>query len=72
MEAAGFLAFLGLAHDQIADVDDIAQLADLARRLGALEELLRFLIEDVEAVPGAVEAQVAPSSSRTEPRLVSG
>lgn len=58
VEAAALLAFLGLAHDQVADVDDVAQLADLARRLGAFEQFLCLLVEDVEAVPGAVEAQV--------------
>ena len=58
MEASRFLAFLGLAHDEVADVDYVAQLAYLARCLGAFEQALGFLVEDVEAVPGAVEAQV--------------
>lgn len=58
MESAGLFALFGLAHDEIANVDDVAQLAYLARGLAALEELLGLLIEDVEAVPGAVEAQV--------------
>ena len=35
MEASRFLAFLGLAHDEVSDVDDVAQLAYLARCLGA-------------------------------------
>ena len=35
VEASRFLAFLGLAHDEVSDVDDVAQLAYLARCLGA-------------------------------------
>lgn len=59
METAGLFALLGLAHDEIADVDDVAQLADLARSLRAFEQALGLLVEDIETVPCTVEAQIA-------------
>ena len=58
VEAAAFLAFHGLAHYQIGYVDDVAQLAEFARGLAYLEELFGLFVEDVEAVPGAFQAQV--------------
>lgn len=58
VEAAALVALFGLAHDEVAYIDDVAELADFARGFGAFEEFLGLLVEDVEAVPGAVEAQV--------------
>ena len=58
MEAARIVALLGLAHNQVTHVDDIAQFADFARGFGALEEFLGFLIENVETVPSAVQTEV--------------
>lgn len=58
MKASGLLALFGLAHDEVADVDDVAQLAYLAGGFGALEQALGLLVEDVEAVPSSVEAEV--------------
>ena len=56
VESARLLALLGLTHDQIADIDNITQLADLSRCLGAFEEFLGLLIENVKTVPGALQA----------------
>ena len=58
VQAFGFLSLLGLAHDEVAYVDYVSQLAYLAGCLGAFEEAFGFLIEYVEAVPCAVEAEV--------------
>ena len=58
VEPAALLALQGLTHYEVCDVDDVAQLAQLARRLAGLEEPFGLLIEDVEAVPGPLQAQV--------------
>ncbi len=63
MEAARLLALLGLAHDEVTDVDDVAQLADLAGGFRRLEKALGLFVKDVEAVPCAVEAQVGAHDS---------
>ena len=59
VQAAAFLALKGLARDEIAYVNHIAKLADFGRGLDALEELFGFFVEQVEACPGPLEAQVA-------------
>ncbi len=59
VETARFFPLLGLPHDEVAYVDDVSELADLARCLRAFEESFGFLVKDVESVPGAVEAEVA-------------
>ena len=59
METAAFFALHCLSHDKIAHVDDITQLANLARCLAALEEALCLLVEDVEAVPCSFKTEIA-------------
>ena len=57
VEATALLAFKGEAGDEIAHVDHVAEFADVLRRLHALEEVLRFLVEHVETVPGTVQTE---------------
>ena len=57
VEATALLAFKGEAGDEIAHVDHIAEFADVLRSLHALEEVLRFLVEHVETVPGTVQTE---------------
>lgn len=59
VQAAAFLALHGLLRDEVAHVDHVAQFAQLAGGLAALEEAFGLLVEDVQAVPGAGEAHVA-------------
>jgi len=59
VQAATLLALQCLARDQVADVDHVAQLADVSRRLHALEQVLRLFVEQVETLPGAAQTQVA-------------
>ena len=58
VQASGLLALLGLTHYEVADIDDVAQLADFARCFRLLEKLLGLLIENVEAVPCTVKTEV--------------
>ena len=58
MEAAAFLALHGLAHDDVASIDHVAELADFHIDLRAEEEFLCFLVEVVEARPGTLQSQV--------------
>jgi len=64
------MALAGLPHDEVAHVYHVAQLAYLARRLGAFEELFGLLIKYVEAVPGAVEAQIGAYNSNVGPHYL--
>ena len=57
VEATALLAFKGEAGDEIAHVDHVAEFADVLRSLHALEEVLRFLVEHVETVPGTVQTE---------------
>ena len=57
VEATALLALEGEAGDEIAHVDHVAEFADVLRRLHALEEVLRFLVEHVETVPGTVQTE---------------
>jgi len=59
VEAAALFAFEGPAGDEIADINHVAQLADVAAGLDTLEEALGLFVEHVETVPGTVQAQVA-------------
>ena len=58
MQSAALLALDGLSCDEVAHVNHVAQLADVAARLYALEELLGLLVEQVETVPRTLQAQV--------------
>ena len=57
VEATALLAFKGEAGDEIAHVDHVAEFADVLRSLHALEEVLRFLVEHVETVPGTMQTE---------------
>ena len=59
VQAAALLALHGLACDEVAHVDHVAQLAQFARGLAAFEQAFGLLVEDVQAVPGTGEAHVA-------------
>ena len=59
VQAAAFLAFERPPGYQVSYVYHVAQLADVAAGLDALEEPLGFFVEHVETVPGAVQAEVA-------------
>ena len=58
VEATALLAFKGEAGEEIAHVDHVAEFADVLRSLHALEEVLRFLVEHVETVPGTVQTVI--------------
>ena len=45
VQSSGFLAFEGLSGDEIADIDHIAQLADVACRSDSLEEVFGLFVE---------------------------
>ena len=57
VEATALLAFKGEAGDEIAHVDHVAEFADVLRRLHALEEVLRFLVEHVKTIPGTMQTE---------------
>jgi hypothetical protein len=44
VKAAAFLSFDGLAHDQVSDVNHIAQFANIARGDGTLKKTFRFFL----------------------------
>ena len=52
VQTARLLALESLAHHEIGDVDDVAQLAELTRGFRAAEEVLGLLIEDVGEAAG--------------------
>lgn len=58
VQSAALLALDSLTCDEVAHVNHVAQLADVAARLYALEEFLGLLVEQVEAVPRTLQAQV--------------
>ena len=58
MEATALLTFYRPAGDEVADVDDVTQLADVLACLDTLEEGFRLLIDEVETVPGTLQAKV--------------
>lgn len=58
VQAAALLAIHGLTHDDVAGVDHVAKLADVHVDLRAKEELLSLLVDDVEAGPSALQAEV--------------
>ena len=59
VQAATLLAFEGLAGDEVADVDHVAEFADVLCRLDALEQVFGLFVEQVQTFPGSVQAQVA-------------
>jgi hypothetical protein len=63
VQTSGFVALFGLAHNQIADVDDVAEFANLTRGFRAFEQTLCLLIKDVKTVPCTVKAQVAANDA---------
>ena len=63
MQPTRLFALLGLTHDQIADVDDVAQLADLTRGLGTLEQTLCLFVEYVKSVPRPIKAKIGADYS---------
>ena len=58
VEAAALLAGHGVAHDEVADVDEVAELADFRIQDGLLVEFLGLAVEDLETVEGALQTQV--------------
>ena len=63
VQATAFLAFKSLSSDEIAYVNHVAQLADVFGWLDAFEQMLCLFIEEVEAFPCSVEAQVGADYS---------
>ena len=55
VQSTTLLALQGPTGDEVADVDDVAQLADASADGAGLEQFLGFLIEYVQAVPGTVQ-----------------
>ncbi len=64
VEATALLALEGEAGDEIAHVDHVAEFADVLRRLHALEEVLRFLVEHMSR---RSQARCRRRSERTIP-----
>ena len=58
VQSAAFLALHGLAGNQVSYVNHVAQFADVARGLYALEQFFGLLVEYVQACPGALQSQV--------------
>ena len=59
VQSAAFLPLYGLPGYQVADVDHVAQFADVLRRLHPFEEVFRLLIQQVQPVPRTLQAQIA-------------
>ena len=59
VQAAAFLAFHGLAGDEVAHVDHVAQLADVLGGLHTFEELFRLFVKQIQTGSDAFQAQVA-------------
>ena len=58
VQSAGLLALERLTGDEVADVDHIAQLANLLVRLDAFEEVFGLFVEQVESFPRAAQTQI--------------
>ena len=59
VQSAALLALDGLARDEIAHVDHVAQFAEVGGGFDAFEEFFGLLVEQVQARPGAFQAQIA-------------
>ena len=59
VQSAALLALDGLARDEIAHVDHVAQFAEVGGGFDALEEFFGLLVEQVQTRPGAFQAQIA-------------
>ena len=59
VQAAAFLALHGLAGDEVAHVDHVAQLADVLGGLHTFEELFRLFVKQIQTGSDAFQAQVA-------------
>ena len=58
VQAAALLALERLAGDEVAHVNHVAQLANVAGSLYVLVKFLSLLVEQVEACPSTLQAQV--------------
>ena len=56
VESAALFALNSLTSDEIANVDHVAQFADVAACLHALEESFVLLIKQVETVPRTLQS----------------
>lgn len=59
MESTALLPLYGLARDEVSHVNHVSELTDVAGGLHTFEEGLGLLVEQVETVPGALQAEVA-------------
>jgi hypothetical protein len=59
VQPAALFALDGLAGDEIADVDHVAEFADVLGGFDPLEEFFGLFVEQVETCPGTFEAEVA-------------
>lgn len=50
MQSTALLPFYSLTCDKVSDINHVAQFTDVAGSLHALEQCLRLLIEQVEAI----------------------
>ena len=58
MQAATFLALDGLTCNKVANVNHIAELADVTTCLHTLKQFLCFLIEQIQTVLSTLQTKV--------------
>ena len=63
MKTATFLALDGHTGDEITYIDHVAQLAEILAYLHTLEEVFCLFIQQVETIPGTLQAQVTSHDS---------
>ena len=56
MRAAALVACLGRAHDQLGHLDQVAQFQQIARDVEVGVELLDFVLEQCNAMGGALQS----------------
>ncbi len=59
VQSAALFALQGPTGDEIAHINHVAQLTDVARGLHALKEAFGLFIQHIQTVPGTVQAQIA-------------
>lgn len=58
VQATALLAIECLTHDEIAHIDHVAQLANIASGLHTLIEVFGFFKNQVKSIPSSLESQV--------------
>ena len=58
MESTALATFLSHLDDQVADVDLVAELAELHRDVASVVEVLSLAVDNLEAVEGTLEAEI--------------